>query len=163
MVVAGFDSWRGTTMTDFLIPETRSACPLCYGRTAYITETGAQDVVRCIQCDAFLYNAPRHETGKAVRPVSDGRSTIKPAVRWRVLERFNHSCVGCGATDVILHIDHIIPLAAAAEYDFIDLELLEDEVNLTALCEVCNLGKSDSFPSIRLMYRCLQVHQAGRK
>ncbi len=148
-------------MSTFEIPQARPCCPRCGGRTATITERGAQDVVRCATDDAYLYCAPRRETGKPTRKVN-GRSVVPPKVRWRVLERFGHSCIGCGATGVELHVDHIIPLDAAERFEFVDRELLDGEVNLGALCEACNLGKSASAPSIRLMYRCLQIHQLQR-
>ena len=141
----------------FDIPDQREPCG-CGSSLGYITERGAQDVVRCADCDTYLYCAPRSETGKPTRSVTR-RGSIKPGVRWRVLERFNHTCVGCGANDVPLHVDHLIPLVLLERYSFLERDLLESEMNLAALCDTCNLGKSDSPASVRMMFRCLQLQE----
>lgn len=56
---------------------------------------------------------------------------MRPIVRKRILEKFNNTCVDCGATEN-LHIDHIIPLSIGGR---------EDEDNMQVLCRTCNLKK----------------------
>lgn len=57
-------------------------------------------------------------------------------LRFEILKRFNFTCQYCGrkAPDVILHIDHIIPLSATGK---------NENKNLTVSCSECNMGKSD--------------------
>lgn len=66
------------------------------------------------------------------------RSTgyISGSLRYRVLTRANHRCELCGAnaSDVALHLDHIIPRAKGG---------VDDESNLQALCITCNAMKRD--------------------
>ena len=64
---------------------------------------------------------------------------INLRLRWRILQRDNFKCCKCGASpatdpSVILHIDHIIPMAKGGE---------TTPNNLQTLCSKCNLGKSD--------------------
>jgi hypothetical protein len=63
-------------------------------------------------------------------------------LRWRVLQRDNFKCCGCGASPAItlgveLHVDHIHPWSEGGE------TVLE---NLQTLCSKCNLGKSNLLP-----------------
>jgi 5-methylcytosine-specific restriction endonuclease McrA len=63
------------------------------------------------------------------------RQPIPPRMRFRVLRRDGYRCRLCGraAEDgVILHVDHIIPLAKGGK---------TEEANLWSLCLPCNLGK----------------------
>lgn len=63
-----------------------------------------------------------------------GRKAISKKVRFEVFKRDGFKCQYCGAhpPGVLLHIDHINPVAAGGGND-ID--------NLIAACESCNLGK----------------------
>jgi 5-methylcytosine-specific restriction endonuclease McrA len=77
-----------------------------------------------------------------------------------VLDRFSHSCIGCGrhAGDVVLHVDHIIPIELAKRHGLYEPELIESEWNMGPQCEECNLGKGAEVFSARtvaLMYRGL--------
>lgn len=114
----------------------------------------------CAACDQFLRWVPKAELGIPTRSVTS-RQGIKPKVRARVLDRFGHTCMSCGAAppEVILHVDHVIPVDLARKYGVYD-ELIEDDLNLAPFCEECNLGKGAtvfSARSIRLMHRCLVV------
>ena len=67
------------------------------------------------------------------------RTTISLKNRWDVLKINNYKCVKCGASpssnhDVILEIDHIIPVSRGGN-NSID--------NLQTLCRDCNQGKKD--------------------
>jgi 5-methylcytosine-specific restriction endonuclease McrA len=61
-------------------------------------------------------------------------------LRQRVLVRYGAVCQCCGAsrhTGATMHVDHIKPRSK-----FPALELVED--NLQVLCELCNIGKSNT-------------------
>ena len=62
------------------------------------------------------------------------RKAIKKSVRFEVFKRDNFTCQYCGqsAPDVVLHIDHINPVAGGGDNDI---------MNLVTSCEPCNLGK----------------------
>ncbi len=65
-------------------------------------------------------------------------------LRWRVLQRDNFKCCGCGASPAItlgveLHVDHVDPWSNGGE------TVLE---NLQTLCSKCNLGKSNLLPEV---------------
>lgn len=117
----------------------RAPCPACSCGTGYVTERGAQDVVRCIECNRHCYNAPRVETGKAVRSVTTVRNSIKPKRRARIIMRAGGRCELCHATNKPLHAGHIIGVDIGLRYGLTEVELNDDE-NLTALCDECNLG-----------------------
>lgn len=63
------------------------------------------------------------------------RQSISPSRRFRVLSRDNHTCQYCGAQppDVVLVIDHIIPVAGGGE---------SGDDNLLTSCRICNQGKA---------------------
>lgn len=62
------------------------------------------------------------------------RIPIPKSVRFNVFKRDGFRCQYCGraAPDVILHVDHIVPVAAGGG---------NDELNLITACQDCNLGK----------------------
>jgi 5-methylcytosine-specific restriction endonuclease McrA len=59
---------------------------------------------------------------------------ITPSVRFEVFRRDSFTCQYCGrrAPNVILHVDHIIPVVAGGTNDL---------ANLRTACSVCNQGK----------------------
>ena len=116
----------------------RQACK-CGSMDGSITETGAQDVVRCSACNAFVYNAPRTETGKAVRSVSTTHDAIKPGLRARVLERANRACEICRSIGKPLHVGHFLSVKDGHAQNLSDAQI-NSEHNLCALCDECNLG-----------------------
>jgi 5-methylcytosine-specific restriction endonuclease McrA len=66
------------------------------------------------------------------------RDKIKSNMRYRVLVRDGYACKACGKGldhDVVLHVDHILPVAKGGK-------TVED--NLQTLCEDCNQGKGAS-------------------
>lgn len=64
------------------------------------------------------------------------RKDVSPGVRFKVLERDSFTCQYCGrsAPDVVLHVDHVVPVSKGGS---------NDPSNLVTACETCNLGKSD--------------------
>jgi 5-methylcytosine-specific restriction endonuclease McrA len=63
------------------------------------------------------------------------RKTIKPKLRFDILERDNHTCQACGATPhdgATLEIDHIQPFSKGGT---------DEPNNLQVLCRECNAGK----------------------
>lgn len=64
------------------------------------------------------------------------RKTITKKVRFEVFKRDNFTCQYCGsaAPDVVLHLDHIEPVAKGGD---------NEVLNLITSCVNCNAGKSD--------------------
>lgn len=62
--------------------------------------------------------------------------TVGARLRFEILKRDGFRCKYCGASsmDVLLHVDHVVPVAEGGA---------DDPVNLVAACASCNLGKSD--------------------
>ena len=64
------------------------------------------------------------------------RMPISKKLRFEVLKRDKFQCQYCGVKagegDIVLHIDHIIPVASGGETEI---------TNLTTACQPCNLGK----------------------
>jgi hypothetical protein len=57
------------------------------------------------------------------------------ALRWKILERDNFTCLTCGqkAPNVKLEVDHIVPVYEGGT---------DEEVNLRTLCYACNRGRN---------------------
>lgn len=68
------------------------------------------------------------------------RRTIAKSVRFEVFKRDSFTCQYCGekAPDVVLHVDHIHPVAEGGTNDIL---------NLITSCRDCNGGKSDKLLS----------------
>lgn len=64
------------------------------------------------------------------------RIAVSTRTRFEVFKRDNFTCAYCGRhpPDVLLHCDHIVPVAGGGEGDM---------DNLITACQACNLGKSD--------------------
>jgi len=74
-----------------------------------------------------------------VKAIKRQKRDIPSGLRLKVLKRDDFKCVLCGRSPainpgVVLHIDHILPVAKG------EATTLE---NLQTLCRECNLGKSD--------------------
>ena len=127
----------------------RAPCRKCGHANGVSDDRNGQDTVFCAQCGQYAYNRPKTESGRTTRSVRS-RPTIKPKTKARVLAKHHHRCVYCGraAPDVILHIDHLIPIAKAADLGINNPEELNAEHNLAPLCEECNLGKQDDLECV---------------
>lgn len=64
------------------------------------------------------------------------RKSLSKKTRFEVFKRDKFTCQYCGkqAPDVVLHVDHVVPVAKGGENDIF---------NLVTSCSDCNLGKSD--------------------
>lgn len=135
----------------------RAPCKKCGSVHGAVTETGAQDVVRCV-CGAFQYNAPRVETGKKVRTTRTVHKGITAKIRARVLERANRHCELCGkSADVCaLHVGHLLSVDAGMARGFTEIEL-NDEENLCSMCDECNLGLGKEPVSLRFVVALLMA------
>lgn len=70
--------------------------------------------------------------------------SVTKRVRYEVLRRDNHQCQYCGgaAPDVVLTVDHVIPVALGGS---------DDPSNLVAACKDCNAGKTSTAPDSPLV------------
>ena len=138
----------------------REPCTACGSEQGYITPKGGQDVVRCSACSKWAYNAPRTETGRKQRSVQTTHAAIKPKQRNRILERANGACERCHASGRVMHVGHIISVEYGHKAGLPDAVINDDE-NLMALCEECNLGQGDRLSSLREILRIALVARTG--
>lgn len=75
---------------------------------------------------------------------SPKRKPISRRLRYEILRRDDYACRYCGvrAPDVVLTIDHVIPVSLGGT---------DDPVNLVAACKDCNAGKTSSSPDAPLV------------
>jgi hypothetical protein len=121
--------------------------PSLVGPKAYILRFGTwtkalQAFIDRVNADASPV-AENHDAGqksspvyKTIAPEADRRD-IRLGLRYAVLKRDCFRCVVCGRSPathlgLVLHVDHIIPIAKGGK------TVIE---NLRSLCEDCNLGK----------------------
>lgn len=69
---------------------------------------------------------------------------VSKRLRFEILRRDNHACRYCGrsAPEVVLRIDHVVPVALGGS---------DDPSNLVTACEPCNTGKSSASPDATLV------------
>jgi hypothetical protein len=92
------------------------------------------DIVDMVMADLQIPYSFR-DINKIIRSTGAQRQ-IPAQLRAEVLNRDNFTCQWCGAKapDVVLHIDHIIPVIRGGK---------TESRNLQTLCHACNIGKSD--------------------
>lgn len=113
-------------------------CRKCGSEATRIEPQNGQDCVWCLTCGQFSHNAPKHETGRAVRSLRT-RPDIKPSQRARVLDRDNGACIICHRADISLDVGHIVSVTEGRSLGMTDAQLFDDE-NLAAMCTPCNSG-----------------------
>lgn len=135
----------------------RVPCRACGHTHGSIRPSNGQDCVYCNKCDRHCYNAPRSETGRAVRSVSS-RPQIKASLRARILERDNYRCFLCGATakETHLQISHMISVKDGRRHGMTD-EQLWSYYNLATWCDECNLGQSGRSVNTWLQFRAFLI------
>jgi hypothetical protein len=124
----------------------RTVCSDCGCSTGRIEERGGQDCVFCTECGKWQYNAPKTETGRAERTVTSVHNGVSPKQRARVLLRDGGRCVVCHRGDRPLHVGHLLSVKDGLNEGMTEFDLNNDE-NVAAMCDECNLGISrDSLP-----------------
>lgn len=146
----------------------RAPCP-CGSVEGRIEEVGGQDTVRCAECNLFQYNAPRTETGRRVRSISE-RPNLKPAQRARIIERDNGVCTVCLQGNRPITIAHLISVAegrrSGEHFGIPEAEterMLFSDDNLCVMCEECNAGLGSRSVSPRLQFRLLLIQQTRKE
>jgi len=139
----------------------RALCKECADHIGVVAEVNGQDAVRCRTCNAFQYNAPRTETGRAPRTVTSVHNGIKPKQRARILMRAGARCEYCGSRDS-LHVGHILSVEAGLEFG-VETDMLNHDENLLALCAECNLGMGHEPMSLRLAVSILRARISWAK
>jgi len=88
--------------------------------------------------DSLLEVHKKHfnNIGNGKKHKKNNRTPFTKSIRHEVFKKDNFCCVECGATnkEIILHVDHIIPVSRGGT-DELD--------NLQTLCESCNLAKKN--------------------
>jgi hypothetical protein len=133
----------------------RAPCRFCGSTSGRVDTRGVQDCVFC-ECGKFQYNAPRVETGRAVRTVTTVHNGISPKQRARVFMRDGKACAICHSYDKPLHVGHLLSVAVGMDCGLTDAELNDDE-NLAALCDECNLGLKERPVPLRLAAAILRA------
>lgn len=140
----------------------REPCRGCGHEFGRVIEVGAQDTVRCLDCNRHCYNAPRTETGKRVRTVQTTHALIKPSDRARIIERANGHCEFCGRSGREspggLHVAHMMSVDDGHRVGLSDEQINDDE-NLAAGCAECNLGASKRTVTARMYIHVLMARQ----
>ena len=150
----------GLNQSSVVTPHTmRAPCRRCESLDGEIRPTNGQDCVFCLGCGLHAYNAPRTETGRAVRSLAS-RPDIKPRQRARIFARDGFACLVCRHTDRPLVIGHLISVHEGRELGMADTDLFADE-NLAAFCEEDNAGLHENSVPSHLLWRLwrLQVRQ----
>jgi hypothetical protein len=137
--------------------EMRQPCPRdgCTETQGRVTEANGQRVVRCAWCNRHCYNQPRDEAGLAPQKIKT-REPFKLGQRQRILERDGHACVSCHATDRPLHIGHLVSVHDGRRLGMDDAEL-NDDLNLAAMCDACNLGLGERSLPPRLVWAAIRA------
>lgn len=126
----------------------RNPCMACGSDTGLIRHTNGQACVFC-ECGKYQYNAPRTETGERQRSVTTVHNGIRSKQRARILLRANGLCELCGQRGP-LHVGHLLSAKDGVTYGLTEAEINDDD-NLAAFCEECNLGIGAQTATPRLM------------
>ena len=93
------------------------------------------------------------------RYIAAQRRLMTDSLRYDVMHRDGFRCVLCGASpktdpNIVLHVDHIIPLAKGGKTEM---------SNLRTLCERCNLGKRDKIENGTVPEKSVSVRATEEK
>jgi len=83
------------------------------------------------------------------------KGSLRPKQRFEVFKRDRFTCLYCGrrVPEVILQVDHVVPVSAGGT---------DDPENLLTSCEECNLGKGASPVDKRVCIRTQQDQEERR-
>jgi hypothetical protein len=149
-------------VADLIAFPDRKECPggRCLGcgcTTSTITTKNGQDVVRCSNCDSYIYCAPKAETGRATRSVSTVPD-IKPKQRDRIISRAQIRCERCGkhamASKTGLHVGHVLSKDEGVKQG-LTADIINSDENLICECDECNLGHGRGVLPVRLLVAIL--------
>ncbi len=126
-------------------------------------ESNGQDLVYCLACYRWCYNAPKVETGKPQRTLKS-RAELKHGQRGRILERDGSRCQQCGKSPmdgVILNAGHVVSVRDCKTFGF-EADVYNDDDNLFAQCEECNADQGARSLAPPLLCRILvqRIHHA---
>jgi hypothetical protein len=118
----------------------REKCRYCGATMGTILVVNGQDTVRCGGCGRGLYNAPKTETGRALRTLT--REEVPPGVAYVVKERAHFRCEFCGKgpMEAVLDVDHLISVHDVQAMGIV-VRFANHIDNLAFLCNICNSGK----------------------
>lgn len=140
------------------------SCPGCGCNDGIIVTVNGQDTVRCQSCNRGLYNAPKTETGRAVRCTSTVHAAITSKQRSRIIDRANRRCERCGkpaaASITGLHVGHILSVDDGIKHGLPD-DVINSDENLIAECDECNGGHSKGALPVRLFIALLMSREVA--
>ncbi len=139
----------------------REPCQSCGCLEGTIITKNGQDVVRCADCRAYCYCAPRTETGREPRSLRT-RPTVRPGQRARILMLDNSTCVLCHRNDLPLDVGHFVSVHDGREMGLTDAALNSDE-NLAAMCSPCNSGVGSETLPLRIVVAVLRARTTRAK
>jgi len=111
-----------------------------YDRRRYVTER-AKRLAYAAQYWRANPEATRvAKRNRKSRKRGNGDYVAVTTAEWlRIVRRFDGCCAYCGARDVALHMDHVVPLAKGGR---------QAPANILPACGPCNMAKHDSFLSV---------------
>ena len=120
-----------------VMEDSSESCRHCGERSAFYKGYGSEFGL-CSDCAETIANL--YWITHAGEPLTWPRSgapverpkAVDQRVKWRILRRDNFTCQECGCTERPLHVDHVVARANGGS---------NDETNLQALCDRCNLRK----------------------
>lgn len=118
-------------------------CTVCDSDLADVNPNDQHLTAHCAGCGRYIAHLPRSDFGLSTRPVAN-RGRMSPKRRVRILARDRGRCVLCGQAGegVELTVDHLLTIDDGLRLGA-DLELLDHDLNLAAMCYPCQLGKGN--------------------
>lgn len=130
----------------------------------FIRKSGPNNSFRCAACYTHLGSISKQETGEPVRHVRS-RVDLKQGQRERILARDNGFCLSCGRSvtqGIILHVGHMFSVADCKRDGF-GPDVYNDDANLFAQCEECNLEQGGKSLADNVILRLLAARVMRRK
>jgi 5-methylcytosine-specific restriction endonuclease McrA len=132
----------------------------CGCKDGRIETLNGQDRIFCEGCNRWCYNAPKTETGRAIRSIKTTHEAISTKQRARILLRDNGFCALCRKpeSECVLRLDvsHVISVEDGHQLEMSDAEINSDE-NLVTLCDECNLGIGSETLPLRFFLKIIRA------